>query len=84
MLKPRVGDIVSISSPLNFLSIVVLPALSKPLSKVKDQNLIMKQTYRQNIHSSQAVIDSNHLEEKTVCIDSDKGVRQALCENSLD
>ena len=31
MLKPSVGDITDISSPLNFFSIVVFPALSKPL-----------------------------------------------------
>ena len=31
MLKPSVGEIVSISSPLNFFNIVVLPALSSPL-----------------------------------------------------
>ena len=31
MLKPRVGEIVSMSSPLYFFSIVVLPALSNPL-----------------------------------------------------
>jgi len=30
MLKPRVGEILSMSSPLNFLRIVVLPALSSP------------------------------------------------------
>ena len=29
--NPRVGEIVSISSPLNFFTIVVFPALSKPL-----------------------------------------------------
>ena len=31
MLKPSVGEIIDISSPLNFFSIVVFPALSKPL-----------------------------------------------------
>jgi len=31
MLKPKVGEIVSISSPLNFFRIVVFPALSSPL-----------------------------------------------------
>lgn len=31
MLNPSVGDIVLTSSPLNFFSIVVLPALSSPL-----------------------------------------------------
>lgn len=31
MLKPRVGEIVSMGSPLNRFKIVVLPALSKPL-----------------------------------------------------
>lgn len=31
MLKPSVGEMVSTSSPLNFLRMVVLPALSKPL-----------------------------------------------------
>ena len=31
MLKPRVGDIESMSSPLNFFKIVVFPALSRPL-----------------------------------------------------
>lgn len=36
MLKPRVGEIVSISSPLNFFKIVVFPALSNPLNKVKE------------------------------------------------
>lgn len=30
MLKPNVGDILSMSSPLNFLIMVVLPALSSP------------------------------------------------------
>jgi len=34
MLKPNVGSIVLISSPLNFFKIVVLPALSRPLSTV--------------------------------------------------
>ena len=31
ILNPSVGDMVLMSSPLNFLSIVVLPALSSPL-----------------------------------------------------
>lgn len=31
MLKPSVGSMVLMSSPLNFLTIVVLPALSRPL-----------------------------------------------------
>ncbi len=31
MLKPNVGEIVSIASPLNFFKIVVFPALSRPL-----------------------------------------------------
>lgn len=31
MLKPSVGEMVSMSSPLNFLRMVVLPALSRPL-----------------------------------------------------
>lgn len=31
ILNPRVGAIVEISSPLNFLTIVVFPALSSPL-----------------------------------------------------
>ena len=31
MLKPRVGLMVSMASPMNFLMIVVLPALSRPL-----------------------------------------------------
>ena len=35
MLKPKVGEIVSISSPLNFFKIVVFPALSNPLNSVK-------------------------------------------------
>ena len=39
MLKPRVGEMVSISSPLNFFKIVVLPALSRPLTLVKEFNL---------------------------------------------
>ena len=34
ILNPNVGDIVWTSSPLNFLRIVVLPALSSPL-KIK-------------------------------------------------
>ena len=34
MLNPNVGSIVLISSPLNFFKIVVLPALSRPLSTV--------------------------------------------------
>ena len=34
MLKPSVGLIVEMSSPLNFLRIVVLPALSRPLRGV--------------------------------------------------
>ena len=33
ILKPSVGDIVSMSSPLNFFKIVVLPALSRPLQQ---------------------------------------------------
>lgn len=38
MLKPSVGDITDMSSPLNFFSIVVFPALSKPLpSKFRKQ-----------------------------------------------
>lgn len=32
MLNPNVGEISSISSPLNFFKIVVLPALSSPLN----------------------------------------------------
>ena len=32
MLKPSVGEMVLMSSPLNFFRIVVLPALSRPLS----------------------------------------------------
>jgi hypothetical protein len=37
MLKPSVGEMVSTSSPLNFLRMVVLPALSRPLgSRVKE------------------------------------------------
>ena len=31
MLKPKVGDMVLISSPKNLFTIVVLPALSRPL-----------------------------------------------------
>ena len=31
MLKPRVGEMVSIGSPLIFFRMVVLPALSRPL-----------------------------------------------------
>lgn len=31
MLKPRVGSMALMSSPLNFFTIVVLPALSSPL-----------------------------------------------------
>lgn len=31
ILNPNVGEIVSIGSPLNLLSIVVFPALSRPL-----------------------------------------------------
>lgn len=34
MLKPRVGLIESMSSPLNFFTMVVLPALSRPLGQV--------------------------------------------------
>lgn len=34
MLKPSVGEMVSTSSPLNFLRMVVLPALSKPLGHI--------------------------------------------------
>lgn len=33
MLKPRVGEMVSMSSPLNFFRMVVLPALSRPLGQ---------------------------------------------------
>lgn len=42
MLNPKVGDIVFISSPLNFFQIVVFPALSNPLMKTNKQiiNLI--------------------------------------------
>ena len=31
MLKPKVGEIVLMSSPMNFLRMVVFPALSSPL-----------------------------------------------------
>lgn len=31
MLKPKVGEMVLTSSPLNFFRMVVLPALSSPL-----------------------------------------------------
>ena len=48
MLKPRVGEMVSMSSPLNFFRMVVLPALSKPLNN----NCMMRY-----------VEDCNHLEE---------------------
>ncbi|CAH0690434.1 unnamed protein product [Spodoptera exigua] len=34
MLKPSVGDIVSMGSPLNRFNIVVLPALSKPNMRI--------------------------------------------------
>ncbi len=40
MLKPSVGEMVFISSPLNFFKIVVLPALSKPLQISKDKGLV--------------------------------------------
>ena len=39
MLKPSVGDITDMSSPLNFFSIVVFPALSKPLALVAQKIL---------------------------------------------
>lgn len=35
MLKPSVGEMVSMSSPLNFLRMVVLPALSRPLGHTR-------------------------------------------------
>ena len=35
MLNPSVGEIESMSSPLNFFKIVVFPALSKPLQEKK-------------------------------------------------
>jgi hypothetical protein len=41
MLNPKVGEIVSTSSPLNLFNIVVFPALSKPLVfSVKDLSII--------------------------------------------
>ena len=38
MLNPKVGDIVSMSSPLNFFKIVVFPALSNPLYSLRKTN----------------------------------------------
>ncbi len=54
MLNPNVGLIVDISSPLNFFTIVVLPALSSPLHKhmrIIKLNKIMTSiyTYRGNM-----------------------------------
>ena len=45
MLNPSVGLIVSMSSPLNFFSIVVLPALSRPLSTAVKAK-VLKAQYR--------------------------------------
>ena len=39
MLKPSVCDITDISSPLNFFSIVVFPALSKPLISIESSEI---------------------------------------------
>ena len=42
MLKPKVGEMVEISSPRNFLTIVVFPALSRPLHRhtVKERDTL--------------------------------------------
>ena len=42
ILKPRVGDIVVMSSPLNFFRIVVFPALSRPLNNKKKDKMWQK------------------------------------------
>lgn len=42
MLNPRVGEIVSIGSPLNRLRIVVLPALSRPLKFISYKKIVNK------------------------------------------
>jgi hypothetical protein len=44
MLKPKVGQITLMSSPLNFFRIVVFPALSRPLI----QNVDTDQTLQYN------------------------------------
>ncbi len=46
MLKPRVGEMVWTSSPLNFLRIVVLPALPKPLKARARDTFIQKEGER--------------------------------------
>lgn len=44
MMKPRVGLTVLTSSPIIFLTMVVLPALSRPLAQVSVSRPIEKST----------------------------------------
>jgi len=46
MLNPKVGEIELMSSPMNFFRIVVLPALSKPLKRVKKITLLSSITLK--------------------------------------
>jgi len=47
MLNPKVGEIELMSSPMNFFRIVVLPALSKPLKRVKKITLLSSITLKE-------------------------------------
>ena len=58
MLKPKVGEILVMSSAVNFLRMVVLPALSKPLCvdtnithSVLSVNLALWASHRSKTHS---------------------------------
>ena len=57
MLKPSVGEITDISSPLNFFSIVVFPALSKPLSLTNSSENNFKKSLKSALNKSR---DGDH------------------------
>ena len=51
MLKPKVGDIVLMSSPQNLLTTVVLPALSRPLQLDSQGNITCAYKTKSHINS---------------------------------
>ncbi len=64
MLKPRVGEILSMSYPLNFFIIVVLPALSNPNIKRR----ISFYFYLVFLTIDMKPISYNSSQKKDVCI----------------
>ena len=56
MLKPRVGEIVLMSSPLNFFRIVVFPALSRPLKSSRLRTTVDRHQHTHGIPHKQHVI----------------------------